>query len=169
MLTPPLHPSVSIPFRWEEAPGKPRATTEKAAPPFATTATPPPSKNTADPSRKITIMSSPAVVLDGPYMGRSLSLACTFSFRKGPVPGRVEGLRPGKKSSARMSEDEKKLGRGSSDFSPSLGDFLRSEKKNVKITRVRRRGFNLSSMNSNLLTFVQALSRRFHGFVDEKI
>ncbi|KAK4431319.1 hypothetical protein Salat_0894000 [Sesamum alatum] len=167
MLTPPLHPSVSIPFHWEEVPGKPRATTEEAeAPPSAAAAT---SKNKAVcrcldlPPRllhddaKITITPSP---LDGPYVGRSLSLACTFSFRKGPVTGREEGLRPMKRSGGGILgsrqwgsfKDEEKLPRGSFDLSHSLGEILKSE-KNVKITRVRRRRrsfFNLSTMNSNL-------------------
>ncbi|KAI3457994.1 hypothetical protein Pfo_014657 [Paulownia fortunei] len=186
MLTPPLHPSVSIPFHWEEAPGKPRAIAEEAAArPSAAAATPAAPKNKAArcldlPPRllhddaKITIMPSPTMVLDGPYVGRSLSLACTFSFRKGTVK---EGLKPTKKSSGRnfgsgrwgSFKNEEKVARGSFDFSHSLGEILKSE-KNVKITRVRRRRsfFNLSSMNSNL-TFMQALSRRFHGGVDDKI
>ncbi|KAL0400587.1 UNVERIFIED_CONTAM: hypothetical protein Slati_4088600 [Sesamum latifolium] len=101
MLTPPLHPSVSVPFHWEEVPGKPRPTMEEAdAPPSAAAAAT--SKNKAvrcldlpprllhDDASKITITPSP---LDGPYVGRSLSLACTFSFRKEPVAtggGRAE-------------------------------------------------------------------------------
>ncbi|KAK6117736.1 hypothetical protein DH2020_048525 [Rehmannia glutinosa] len=104
MQTPPLRPSLSIPFRWEEAPGKPRATAYGGA-------TPPSSANKAARScldlpprllmfrddAKITVMPSPNTVLDGPYVGRSLSLACTFSFRKGPVVGRKEGLKPTKR------------------------------------------------------------------------
>ncbi|KAK6155572.1 hypothetical protein DH2020_009820 [Rehmannia glutinosa] len=168
MLTPPLHPSVSIPFRWEEAPGKPRSTAVAADPATETLAA---AKNKVArcldlPPRllqddaKITIMPSPATVLDGPYVGRSLSLACTFSFRKGPViAGREEGLRPAKKSgggnfgSGRWGSfrDEEKLDRGSFDLSHTLGEIFRRE-NNVKITRVRRRRsfFNLSTVNSNL-------------------
>ncbi|KAL0317989.1 UNVERIFIED_CONTAM: hypothetical protein Sangu_2213200 [Sesamum angustifolium] len=169
MLTPPLHPSLSIPFHWEEVPGKPRATVEEAeAPPSAAAAT---SKNVKAarcldlPPRllhddaKITITPSP---LDGPYVGRSLSLACTFSFRKEPVTtGREEGPRPMKRSSGSIFgcrqwgsfKDEEKLPRGSFDLSHSLGEILKSE-KNVKITRVRRRRrsfFNFSTINSNLM------------------
>ncbi|KAL0304422.1 UNVERIFIED_CONTAM: hypothetical protein Sradi_6310300 [Sesamum radiatum] len=138
MLTPPLHPSVSIPFHWEEVPGKPRATADEAeAPPSSAAAT---SKNKAarcldlpprllhDDASKSTITPSP---LDGPYVGRSLSLACTFSFRKEPVPtGREEGApRPMKRSSGRIFgcrqwgsfKDQEKLPRGSFDLSHSLG------------------------------------------------
>ncbi|KAG8390421.1 hypothetical protein BUALT_Bualt01G0081600 [Buddleja alternifolia] len=172
MLTPPLRPSVSIPFQWEEAPGKPRST---AAPP-PQPATPPSSKNKAArclelPPRllhddaKITIMPSPTTVLDGPYVGRSLSLACTFSFRKGMVTGREDGVRPGKRGSGGnlgsgrwgSFREEGKFVRGSSDFSHSLGDIFKID-KNVKITRVRRRRsfFSLSTINSNLLGDIYA-------------
>ncbi|KAL7106891.1 hypothetical protein ACP275_06G020500 [Erythranthe tilingii] len=192
LLTPPLHPSVSIPFRWEEAPGKPRATADDAAaaaPSSAAAEEPPKNKAVArcldlpprlmmlhdDP--KITLMPSPTMVLDGPYMGRSLSLACTFSFRKGPAvvtTGREDGLRAGKKGSGGRNfgsgrwgsfKEEEKFDRGSFDFSHSLGEMFKSE-TNVKITRVRRRRsfFNLSTMNSNLLdiyaSFKQAVPWR---------
>lgn len=164
MLTPPLQPSVSIPFQWEEAPGRPRSSTEEEAPP------PPSSKSRAArclhlPPRlsheeaEVTIMpsSSPSVVLDGPYVGRSLSLACTFSFRKGPGSG---GLRPARRSfglSRRWSfkfagdDQEKVASRGSFDLSQTLGDFFKSE-KNVKMSRLRRvrSFFHLSTIDSNL-------------------
>lgn len=166
MLTPPLQPSVSIPFHWEEAPGRPRSSTEEEAPP------PHPSKSRAarclhlpprlsnEEPREVTIMpSSPTVVLDGPYVGRSLSLACTFSFRKGPGSG---GLRPGSSrrsfgrsrrwSSFRFGGDEEKVAsRGSFDISQSLGDFFKSE-KNVKMNRLRRvrSFFHFSTIDSNL-------------------
>lgn len=151
MQTPPLRPSVSIPFHWEEAPGKPRA----AAPP---TPPPPPVKSKAarcldlppglmQEEAKITIMPSPTTVLDGPYVGRSLSLACTFSFRKGPGPKNLGSRR------WESFREEGRLGRGSIDFSQSLGDIFRSEDSNVKVTRVRRRRsfFSLSTLNSKYL------------------
>ncbi|KAH6821192.1 hypothetical protein C2S53_020298 [Perilla frutescens var. hirtella] len=163
MQTPPLRPSVSIPFHWEEAPGKPRAAA-------ATLRTPPSCKSKAArclelPPRllhedaKITMMPSPTTVLDGPYVGRSLSLACTFSFRKGLAPGReksggagakIKNLGSGRWGSFR---DERKFDKESFDFSQSLGDIFRSEDNNVKITRVRRRRsfFSLSTINSKYL------------------
>ncbi|KAL3630708.1 hypothetical protein CASFOL_023692 [Castilleja foliolosa] len=168
MLTPPLYPSASIPFRWEEVPGKPRSDTEAAA-----ISSPTASKNKVarcldlppgllHEDAKITIMPSPATVLDGPYVGRSLSLACTFSFRKGLAGARDDGFGLAKKisggrkfGSARWGsfKDEEKLSRGSFDISHTLGEFFKSE-NNVKITRVKRRRrrsfFNLSTVNSNL-------------------
>ncbi|GFQ06484.1 uncharacterized protein at4g00950 [Phtheirospermum japonicum] len=163
MLTPPLHPSASIPFRWEEAPGKPRPATEAAAeaqwPP-----SPAASKNKVarcldlppgllHDDAKFTIMPSPATVLDGPYVGRSLSLACTFSFRKGLAGARDDGAK--RFGSARWGscKEEEKLRRGNFDISHTLGEFFKSENNNVKITRVGRRRrsfFNLSTVNSNL-------------------
>lgn len=168
MLTPPLHPSVSIPFQWEEAPGRPRAGAEEVAPSPSTA--PATSKNKVArcldlPPRllhdgnKITIMPSPTVMFDEPYMGPSMSLACTFSFRKGVVSGGSDGSRVKKKSycerfgSRRWGsfKGEEKLGRGGFDFSQSLGEILRSE-KNAKITRLRRvrSFFKFSSINSHL-------------------
>ncbi|KAL1550680.1 hypothetical protein AAHA92_18613 [Salvia divinorum] len=150
MQTPPLRPLVSIPFHWEEAPGRPRGGD----------ATPPPSKSKAArclelPPRllqeegKMTMTPSPTTVLDGPYVGRSLSLACTFSFRK----GREEGPRAGKRNlgSGRWGSFRE----GSMGSSQSLGDIIRGEDvvddDSVKITRVRRRKsfFRLSTINYN--------------------
>ncbi|XP_047963651.1 uncharacterized protein At4g00950-like isoform X2 [Salvia hispanica] len=142
MQTPPLRPLVSIPFHWEEAPGRPRGRD----------ATPPSSKRCLElPPRllqeegKVTMTPSPTTVLDGPYVGRSL---CTFSFRKGPVLGREDGKR-----NWGSFREERRCGEGSMDFSQSLGDIFRSEDDDgsVKITRVRRRKsfFRLSTFNSN--------------------
>ncbi|KAL8537982.1 hypothetical protein ACS0TY_000071 [Phlomoides rotata] len=164
LLTPPLHPAVSIPFQWEEAPGKPRAWV--ASPLFADPAA---YKNNVArcldlPPRllhdgaKITIMPSPAVVFDRPYVGPLMSLACTFSFRKGVVSGGGDGSRVKKSYCGRFGsrrwgsfKGDEKLGRGSFGFSQSLGEIFMSE-KNVKVTRLTRvrSFFNFSSMNSHL-------------------
>ncbi|KAL6533331.1 hypothetical protein OROMI_027443 [Orobanche minor] len=173
MLTPPIHPLLSIPFRWEEVPGKPRAAAE------VTPREPTPRVVQSKVARclelpprllrddvEITTMPSPATVLDGPYVGRSLSLACTFSFRKGVVVGRDDiGFGPvmtrggGRFGSGRWGgfKDEENVGRGNFDLSHTVGEVFKRE-KNVKIKRVGRRrkmrslfNLNLSSMNSNLL------------------
>ncbi|GFP93664.1 uncharacterized protein at4g00950 [Phtheirospermum japonicum] len=148
MQTPPLHQSASIPFRWEEAPGKPIATTGveadmKKAAGKCSDYLPPRLVTLHGDDSKITKMPSPTTVLDGPYVGRSLSLACTFSFRRA---GREDGPRLRKRGGG-----GKFVGRGNLDISHSLGDFFKSE-KNVKITRVgKRRSFlSLSGINSNL-------------------
>ncbi|GER28954.1 hypothetical protein STAS_04780 [Striga asiatica] len=140
--TPPLLPSLSVPFRWEEAPGKPRS----ASPP-------PPSKCLDLPPRllpahgdaNMTDMPSPTTVLDGPYVGRSLSLACTFSFRRGPRPG-TRSRRWGS-----FGWERKWCERGNMDISRSLGEFFRSE-RNAKMARGRKRRsfFSFSRATSNL-------------------
>ncbi|KAL6500951.1 hypothetical protein OROHE_025148 [Orobanche hederae] len=188
MQTPPLRSAVSIPFRWEEAPGKPKSAADAEFPDGGATLPPSP-KNRASgmcldlPPRlmmshddaKITIMPSPTTVLDGPYVGRSLSLACTFSFRRGLVSSREDGLRPNKRGGGGLfgsgrwgsSMDEGKFGRGDLDFSYSLGEILRSE-ENVKTTRVKKRRsfFRFSGINSNMWGDIYAsLSRRFRGGV----
>ncbi|KAL8519504.1 hypothetical protein ACS0TY_010439 [Phlomoides rotata] len=139
MKTPPLRSSISIPFRWEEAPGKPRSTAAATPPPSSRNKSSvarcldlPPRLLHDDP--RFTIMPSPTTVLEGPYVGRSLSLACTFSFRKG------EGLRPVKTRRWGSFRDEANFGKGSFDFPHSLGDIFKSE-DNVKATptRVKRK------------------------------
>lgn len=166
MLTPPLHPSASVPFQWEEAPGKPRSPLPAAAGSKAARCLELPPGLLHDDDAEVTIMPSPMMVVGGPYAARSLSLACTFSFRRGPDlgSGRERGLRAEKMGgcvklgsrrwrswgSMRVGEEEK-VSRGSFDLSQSLGEFFKSENK-VKmrgIGRVRS-FFDLSTINSNL-------------------
>ncbi|XP_073066046.1 uncharacterized protein [Primulina eburnea] len=153
MLTPPLHQSLSVPFRWEVEPGKARST--DAAVTFSM-----PSKSVAarrldlpprlmsnDDSKISMISSSPVTVLDGPYVGRSMSLACTFSFRKGVVTAQEEDVRLKKRSGAR------KLGSGrwgsfKEERKFSLSDAFKNEKKTKRF--IKRSFFNLSGMNSNI-------------------
>ncbi|KAM1125606.1 hypothetical protein ACFX1Q_040885 [Malus domestica] len=76
-LTPPLHTSVSVPFRWEEQPGKPRPCTALATVP-----------NPTDFSRKCLELPprllleakllSPTTVLEDPYVGRSKFQSSSF-------------------------------------------------------------------------------------------
>ncbi|KAL3536693.1 hypothetical protein ACH5RR_000059 [Cinchona calisaya] len=74
MLTPPLYStSASVPFRWEEEPGKPRPCTTLI--PFSTTESsgpkcldlPPSRLFSAEPMIKIARTPSPTTVLEGPY------------------------------------------------------------------------------------------------------
>lgn len=75
MATPPLHALASVPFKWEEQPGKPRPCTDIIVRPEpARGLEPPPCRSGA----KITRMPSPTTVLDGPY---NLSRPRFSSFR----------------------------------------------------------------------------------------
>ncbi|XP_075494220.1 uncharacterized protein At4g00950-like [Primulina tabacum] len=156
MLTPPLHQSLSIPFQWEVAPGKARAAKATATPPYTAIARGPSSKNVVarrldlpprllNDDSEMTIMSSPVTVLDGPYVGRSLSLACTFSFRKGVVAAGEEGAKRG---------GARNFGSGRWGSFEEVGEFSLSDafKNEKRIKRFKRRSFfNLSGMNSNIL------------------
>ncbi|XP_044492614.1 uncharacterized protein At4g00950-like [Mangifera indica] len=71
MITPPLYSSASVPFRWEEEPGKPKTCTT-----LTTYSNP---KCLELPPRLLLMEPSPTTVLDGPYMGRSKIQ--TYSFR----------------------------------------------------------------------------------------
>ncbi|KAI5647098.1 hypothetical protein M9H77_33103 [Catharanthus roseus] len=85
MLTPPLYASASVPFRWEEEPGKPRPCTSLI--PFSSAITEPkcldlPPRLLLEPSSnsKITKTTSPTTVLEGPYNGRSKFTSSSFRF-----------------------------------------------------------------------------------------
>lgn len=65
MATPPLHALASVPFKWEEQPGKPRPCTDIIVRPEPAKCLEPP------PCSKMAKMPSPTTVLDGPYnLGR---------------------------------------------------------------------------------------------------
>ncbi|CAN4085703.1 unnamed protein product [Withania somnifera] len=79
--TPPLHPSVSIPFQWEEAPGKPKSPTSKSKT-VRCLDLPPRLTLLLSEAGKITNTPSPTTVLDGPYVGRSFSCVNESAFEK---------------------------------------------------------------------------------------
>ncbi|XP_052194852.1 uncharacterized protein At4g00950-like [Diospyros lotus] len=92
MLTP-LHTSASVPFRWEEEPGKPLSYSTAL---ITTTTTPNPTKNFClelpprlqlqdhhhGSSSRMTKTPSPTTVLDGPYLGGGIGIrSSSSSFR----------------------------------------------------------------------------------------
>ncbi|XP_057462520.1 uncharacterized protein At4g00950-like [Actinidia eriantha] len=79
ILTPPLQALASVPFQWEEVPGKPRDCST-AKPKAARCLDLPPRLLTE--AGKITNTPSPTTVLDGPYSSRSLSHTMSFSLGK---------------------------------------------------------------------------------------
>ncbi|KAK4766559.1 hypothetical protein SAY87_008201 [Trapa incisa] len=148
MLTPPLQTPASVPFQWEEAPGRPR--------PFCTRSFPKPStaRCLELPPRllkeaKITSMPSPTTVLDGPYVGRSWSHRRGGSFRTHD-DGSNKVLFFGSNRWAPLME------KGVKDDDPfsilEEGGSASAGQPNVKITRVKRRGslLNLSYSKSHL-------------------
>ncbi|KAL2540274.1 hypothetical protein Adt_01252 [Abeliophyllum distichum] len=159
MQTPPLQSSVSIPFHWEEAPGKPRITT-----------IPSPNNKTAcrclelpprllNDAANITNIPSPTTVLDGPYMGQSLSRTFSFSFRKVSHTSQQEerSKKRGNDGTERSSFDswrwgslgeDTKVARDSFDFSFSVNDACKSD-TSVKMTRIKRRFIFLSFSGKN--------------------
>ncbi|KAL3517310.1 hypothetical protein ACH5RR_024212 [Cinchona calisaya] len=82
MLTPPLFTSASVPFRWEEEPGKPRPCTTLI--PFSNESPKcldlPPNRLFLEPI-KISKTPSPPTVLEGPYvLGRPKLISSSFRF-----------------------------------------------------------------------------------------
>ncbi|KAK0592299.1 hypothetical protein LWI29_016877 [Acer saccharum] len=183
---PPVHTGASVPFQWEEAPGKPRlgCTESKPSSTVARSLELPPRLVLTDHHHQIKVNnngSSPTTVLEGPYVGRSLSY--TFSSRKGGS-FRSPGEGWGKGNSSRQSNNKERVMFGSSrwvttttttttvkkndkvlggtfDFFPSDNEIGHGSRgggnTKVKITRVRKRSGsfrNLSNSTSHLWTSI---------------
>ncbi|TKY55975.1 hypothetical protein E2542_SST20402 [Spatholobus suberectus] len=128
MPTPPPRAAVSVPFEWEEAPGKPRSCHTRSEP-----------KGSGEVARTLELpprlvlleakVSSPTTVLDGPYVGRAMSFTSSYRSSKDTwnanfASNRWSGL---KKNNPRE---------GTFDFS----SWTVEGTGKVKITRVRRKG-----------------------------
>ncbi|XP_038995982.1 uncharacterized protein LOC120120389 [Hibiscus syriacus] len=155
MTTPPIHTSVSIPFQWEEAPGKPRpcVTTNQSKPHSTRCLELPPRLLTES---KVSNNPSPTNVLEGPdTAGRFVSQ--TLSFRN------PESRRVNKEKvvfgSSRWGSFRKpgRVVKGSFDFSsPTVADGGTGGGAQMKITRDRRKGslLSLSQARSHVLASI---------------
>ncbi|KAG5229545.1 DUF688 domain-containing protein [Salix suchowensis] len=151
MLTPPIHTLASVPFKWEEAPGKPRPScisTHQSKPKFARCLELPPRLLN---EVKVSNSPSPSTVLDGPYVSRSLSLG------KGSSWSSLENLGGGKVSSkdSRVVFGSSRWGgfwKNNKEFDdPGPGDssgVSHGDETKVKITRIRRRSSFLGLSHS---------------------
>lgn len=166
MLTPPLYASVSVPFRWEEEPGKPRTCNALATIFNPTDITP---KCLELPPRLLldTKLPSPTTVFEGPYVSRSRFQSSSFRIGKecygsfSPERGRLGAMVLSKKGvkergwfgswRRRVIKGNKDVGGGSSYVFPSSvdrengdGGGNEGERENtggkVKMTRIRRGG-----------------------------
>lgn len=161
MLTPPMRTLASIPFKWEEAPGKPIAVAGnigRNSPPLKSKTVrclvPPPPRLTT----KVTNMPSPTTVLEGPYTGRVLSKSFTLSNNssvKGTLIGRKERF---SLSSWRWGSYKESSIEGSMDFSSSVGAFGVESISDSKVRMTRRRSSRFLSLSSttssNLLSSI---------------
>ncbi|BAT78848.1 uncharacterized protein HKW66_Vig0104790 [Vigna angularis] len=144
---PPLSPPqnmISVPFKWEEAPGKPRYSHTDSEPDNSV-------KKTLElPPRLLFLLDtnvdgpSPTTVLDGPYVGRAVSFTTSYRTPRGYWNSNFGSSRWG--GYKKITTDD---GEGSFDFSPHCSSTTMS---NVKITRVPRRGtfWTLSKQRSQL-------------------
>ncbi|XAR62952.1 hypothetical protein NMG60_11022707 [Bertholletia excelsa] len=83
MLTPPHRAAASVPFQWEEQPGKPRPCIAMIAVSGQIQKSldlPPRLQHFPDP--KMTKIPSPTTVLDGPYVGIPVIRSSSFRFRR---------------------------------------------------------------------------------------
>lgn len=170
MLTPPLHTPASIPFLWEEAPGKPlvstyTTTTSGTSTNLARCLELPPRLATQEAkTADMPLTFSPSTVLEGPYLRRTLSAREGFrSFQDiGSLSKRREISDKGSsgyfggsswrkknsKRNTRVCEDSCVISPPSSSSS-TVGDT--EGHANVKITRIKRTGsfFSLSTSKSH--------------------
>lgn len=167
MLTPPLHASASVPFRWEEEPGKPKPCTAlTTSSDFSPKCLELPPRLLTD--AKSTKLPSPTTVLEGPYTGRNrfqsssfrMGSECYGSFRAGSCSPEMVKLgtmvlrKRGYKEKGilgswrrRVFKARREVG-GNSYVFPSSGDREsessregeESSTTSVKITRIRRVG-----------------------------
>ncbi|GMJ13607.1 hypothetical protein like AT5G53030 [Hibiscus trionum] len=167
MITPPIHASVSIPFQWEEAPGKPRRpyrSTENETDTSSSQPKPNVARCLQLPPRllaesKVANMPSPTTVLDGPDACRFGSKSNTLSFRKVESLGSLDNKRVNKETvkfgSSRWGSFRKagRVVQGSLGFSTPVADGGDVE---VKITRVRKKAsfLNLSQPRSHVLASI---------------
>lgn len=142
-LTPPLLTSVSVPFQWEEAPGKPRhcgGGTEPKAKCARSLELPP--RLLLSSEAKVTNMPSPTTVLDGPDVGRTLSFSDSLRSPSKEIKGGGSGF-----GSMRWTGfwKNKEAVDGNFDFSPTKSGG--GDQTKVKITRIRRKDsfFNSAS------------------------
>ncbi|XP_022773860.1 uncharacterized protein At4g00950-like [Durio zibethinus] len=150
MITSPIHTLVSVPFQWEEAPGKPRPcpstsdTTISQSEPNAGRCLELPPRLLAE--AKVANVPSPKTVLDGPEEGRFVSY--TLSFRKSGSFRSPDNKMVNKEKvmfgSSRWGSFRKagRVLQGSFDFSTPVSDG--GDDAEVKITRARRKGSLLS-------------------------
>ncbi|KAL9260802.1 hypothetical protein AKJ16_DCAP17197 [Drosera capensis] len=134
----PLHTAASVPFRWEEHPGKPR--------PCSITTTTTTTKCLELPPRlqqynehKHNKIPSPTTVLEGPYysqLGRSIFQSSSFRFNKGINHRRDVSLDGGSRAS---SPDRGLLGDSMALSSRRVG------KDRGRFGSLRRRGFSFGS------------------------
>lgn len=154
---PPRTTALSVPFQWEEAPGKPRPCHTRSEPSPRGTGRdavvaralelPPRLLSSLDQTNNNNSVPSPTTVLDGPYVGRAVSF--TSSYRGSSIKdteslnfasSRWVGLKKNSNNHNNRVDPE-----GSFDFSSWTVDGT----SKVKITRVRRKGSFLSRSHGN--------------------
>ncbi|CAJ1974411.1 unnamed protein product [Sphenostylis stenocarpa] len=135
----PPQTTISVPFKWEEAPGKPRHCHTESEPDDGV-------KRTLElPPRLLFLLDgpSPTTVLDGPYVGRAMSFTTSYRTPRGYCNSNFGSSRWSGYKKITTDDSE-----GSFDFSPDCSTTT----PNVKITRVPRRGssWTLSKQRSHI-------------------
>ncbi|KAG8391956.1 hypothetical protein BUALT_Bualt01G0241100 [Buddleja alternifolia] len=161
--TPPLQTTASVPFKWEEHPGKPRPCTGIIPEPAKSLDLPPCRMPLSDPPNKFTKTPSPTSVFDGPYNVGRPKFSSFRLFREGkdyydsssssPDEGTAMHVLLGNKKSGekkgrglfgKLKGGKKEADRGSIGFSPDSTSSFDSEEScngvNISGRKMRRNG-----------------------------
>lgn len=170
MVTPPLHASISVPFQWEEAPGKPRpfGIIDPNSKPKSARSLDLPPRLFAD--AKVAHFSPPTTAVDDPISGRDLSSSLSFRFpdtwaetatatregKDGKYVGSRRWMSFRKKKEIPMGGSEISLsGGGADDGGHNVGSG--DGETRVKITRFRSRRSFFRKPNSKSHLIVSLL------------
>lgn len=144
--TPPLHAAVSVPFQWEEAPGKPRHRPAEAKPKTARTLDLPPRLLFSE--AKVSDVPSPTTFLDGPYMGRTMSLKSSNRNASKDQWNGIFGSSRWRSFPRNREKEEEEAADGSFDFSNCTADG-RTTKVRISRVGIRRRGSFFGSISNS--------------------
>lgn len=144
-ITPPPPPppktTISVPFKWEEAPGKPRHYHTQSEPRTTTLELPPRLLFLEANNNNIDVVPSPTTVLDGPYVGRAMSFTSSYRTPRASWNSSFGSTRWSGFRKINKEEDE-----GSFDFS----DHCNAKTNKGKITRGGGSLLSLSKAKSHL-------------------
>lgn len=142
---PPSRTAVSVPFEWEEAPGKPRLCHTRSELKPSDAADVDVARRTLELPPRLVLSESPTTVLDGPYVGRTVSFTSPYRLSSKDAWSSDANF-----ASNRWKKSDPE--EGSFDFSSWTMEGTRK----VKITRVRRKGSfsGLSHGGSHLLASI---------------
>lgn len=151
MVTPPLHTSASVPFGWEEEPGKPRPCTALATFSSSSSSHQTPNNKCLElPPRllltdaNLTKLPSPTTVLDGPYTRSEDCYGSSFSAERGQLGTMVlskgKGFGFWRKKDFRVKHVFPSSADNKDDTNHNISAIIGSHHKNVRMRKMKHHG-----------------------------